>query len=133
MPPRSDRESYLAPQKKINKCETYAKNWYKCESNTECKNGRTLEKYGNLRLLIRIKQHRTLTRATQSVRLNREVREGILPPTLLVKTCHPGNVTGVSCPLISFNVTKQKCSIRYILCGTGLVDRCRVKINLKPF
>ena len=35
----------------------HAKNWYKCESNTcaftECKNGRTLVKYGNLRLLIR--------------------------------------------------------------------------------
>ena len=57
MPPRSDRESYLAPGKKKKNVKCHAKNWYKCESNTcaftECKNGRTLVKYGNLRLLIR--------------------------------------------------------------------------------
>ena len=57
MPPRIDRESYLAPGKKMKNMKRHAKNWYKCESNTcaftECKNGRTLVKYGNLRLLIR--------------------------------------------------------------------------------
>ena len=56
-PPRSDRESYLAPGKNMKNVKRHAKNWYKCESNTctftECKNGRTLVKYGNLRLLIR--------------------------------------------------------------------------------
>ena len=41
-----------------------------------------------------------MTRATQSVRLNREIREGTLPPTLIAKTYHPGNVTDVSRPLI---------------------------------
>ena len=57
MPPRSDRESYLAPGKKMKNVKRHAKNWYKCESNTcpftECKNGSTLVNYGNLRLLIR--------------------------------------------------------------------------------
>ena len=56
-PPRSDRKSCLAPGKKTIKVKRHAKNWYKCESNTctftECKNGRALVKYGNLRLLIR--------------------------------------------------------------------------------
>ena len=41
-----------------------------------------------------------MTRATRSVRLNREIREGTLPPTLIAKTYHPGNVTDVSRPLI---------------------------------
>ena len=41
-----------------------------------------------------------MTRATRSVRLNREMREGTLPPTLIAKTYHPGNVTDVSRPLI---------------------------------
>ena len=79
------------PEKILKNVKRHATNWYKCESNTcaftECKNGRTLVKYGNHRPLIEIKQHRTVTRATQSVRLNREVREGILPPTLLSWQC----------------------------------------------
>ena len=41
-----------------------------------------------------------MTGATQSVRLNREMREGTLPPTLIAKTYHPGNVADVSRPLL---------------------------------
>ena len=33
-PPQRDRESYLAPGKKIKKVKRHAKNWYKCKSNT---------------------------------------------------------------------------------------------------
>ena len=84
-----------------------------------------------------------MTRATRSVRLNREMREGTLPTTLIAKTYHPGNVTDVSRPLIgslsdefqchqrktntSFEANQSAlfaCSIRYILCGTGPLPVC---------
>ena len=57
-PPEATASHTLPPEKKTKKkVKRHAKNWYKCESNTcaftECKNGRALVKYGNLRLLIR--------------------------------------------------------------------------------
>ena len=67
---------------------------------TECKNGKALVKHGNFLPWLDIKRQRTVTRATQSVRLNREMREGTLPPTPIAKTYHPGNVADVSRPLI---------------------------------
>ena len=56
-PPEATASHTLPPEIFLKNVKRHAKNWYKCESNTcaftECKNGRTLVKYGNLRLLIR--------------------------------------------------------------------------------
>ena len=57
-PPPPKRPRVIpCPRKKTKKKVIMLQYWYKCESNTcaftECKNGRALVKYGNLRLLIR--------------------------------------------------------------------------------
>ena len=106
---------------------------------TECKNGRALVKHGNIMPLIGYQTTPHSDARNSSVRLNREMREWTLPPTLIAKTYHPGNVTDVSRPLIrslsyEFQCHQRKtntifeayqsalsaCSIRHILCGTGL-------------
>ena len=38
--------------------------------------------------------------STGPIRLNREMREATLPPTLIAKTDHPGSVADISRPLI---------------------------------
>ena len=109
------------------------------DGNLSFKNGRALVKHGNILPLIRYQMTPHCdARDSKCQRLNREIREGTLPPTLIAKTYHPGNVTDVSSPLIrslsyefqchqrktntSFEANQSAvsaCSIRYILCGTG--------------
>ena len=90
-PPEVTASHTLPPEKNLKNVKRHAKNWYKCESNTcaftECKNGRTLVKYGNLRSLIRDQTTPHCDARNSKCQIEREVRKGILPPTLLSWHC----------------------------------------------
>ena len=130
-PPEATASHTLPPEKKVKR---HAKNWYKCESNTcaftECKNGRVLVEYDNLRLLIRDQTtpHCDARNSKCQIELWGERRN-----------ITPGNETGVSCPQTKTNTFVytlrmfHKISFvwhRPLPCSGRSVSR---KINLEPF